>query len=131
MRAHRHGAAHRHRVEGVEDQIGERVTYLALNSRHLWQIVGQLGRHLDGDALPLSQIAPSGVREGYRLLDYFVEPEGGRRAAPVVRPGEFPHSRYGLRHPVHGVPDLLQELAGACVQVGLLRQQHFGVERDW
>ena len=64
----RERAAVRHRIDGVEDQIGQRIANLAFVSED-GRERRQLGAHGDHDAALLRQVAPARARQIDHLLD--------------------------------------------------------------
>ena len=129
-RADRERASVRHRVHGIEDEIGESVADFALSARERGQAGRQLGFELDDGAPLLRHIAPTGARQVDDLPGHAVEidgREGQLRFAPAIK---LTHTRDRLRHIFDGALDGGEVVPCPVAQAGFPLQQRFGVERD-
>ena len=128
-RREREHAAFGHRVDGVEDQIGERFADLALDAHDRRAGRRQLGLELDDDAALLRHVAPARAGEVEDLPDQRVEVHGRQRQLRLALAIELAHARNGLRDVVDGALDGLEYSRAAVAQARLALEQRFGVQR--
>ena len=72
-RAHCQHAALRHRIDGIEDQVGQRLAHFALDAEDRGQARRELGLEADDDAALLRHVAPARAREVQHLLSQRVQ----------------------------------------------------------
>ena len=82
-RPHGQRAAVRHRVDGVEDEVGQRIANLAFLPEDGGERLLQLGAHRDRDSALLRQVAPAHARQLDHLRDDRVQVD--LRRAPTGR----------------------------------------------
>ena len=82
-RAQRQRAALGHGIDGVEDEVGERVADLAFRADDRRQVRRELGPQLDHDAALLRHVAPARARE----IEDLLRPAGSRSTGASVSCG--------------------------------------------
>ena len=98
------GAALRHGIDGVEDQIGEHLAQFGRIARQRGQL-GCSALDIDLHAARPGLVLPLGPGHGDGLLDDLVKLEGYARFLALVGPVEFPQSAHDLRGVLRGGGD--------------------------
>ncbi len=122
-------AALRHGIDGVEDEVRERIAQFSVRHHDLCRRRRKLGVQIDHDAALLGQIAPARVREVDRLLNSSIQVDPRKRQLRFALPVEFAHAGDGTGDIVDRSLDRRQVTAGAIAEVRFAFEQRFSVER--
>ena len=104
-RAQRQRAAVGHRVDGVEDQVGQRLAHLAFDAQDRGRSAARSVRSSIDDAALLRHVAPARAGELDHLLHQRVELDRRQRQLRLALAIELAHARDGRGHVLDGALD--------------------------
>jgi hypothetical protein len=127
---HGERAAIGHGIDGVEDEIGQRIANLALLSEDGRERLLQFGAHGDRDSALLREVTPADARQLDHLRDDRIQVDLRQRRLAILRPVELTHALHGLADVGDRAPDDVQIAARAIRQAAFVFQQRIRVQRD-
>ncbi len=98
-------APFRHRVDRIEDQVGQCLAQFALDSHHVGEDRRQFGVQANDDAALLRHIAPAGAGQVQHLLHHLVQVDRSEHQLRLARAIELAHAGHGRAHVVDGARD--------------------------
>ncbi len=111
--AQRQCAPFRHRIHGVEDQVGKRLAQLAFRAKHLRKIRCEPPFHLDLDTALLRHVAPAGVGKVDDLFREHIDIHWQQHRLHLARAIELAQAHHCRSNILDGAQHYRQLLAGA------------------
>ena len=122
------GAAMRHGIDGIEDQVDQPFPDLARNAHDHREVMGQVGRHGDHQSPLLGHVVPASPRQFQHRPHRFIEIDRLEDQLLLALAVEFAQPADGGRDIVDGAAHDLQISPRAIVERRLAFQEQFRID---